>query len=230
MPKPVLSIIFICFLSTIYAQKITHSLVGGNAIHAKTRNFQIDLSLGELAIKTLQKQDIEITQGYLQPSSIYVIIKSQDSVCLGDSIILTASIAHSYEWKNDISEILSTDSVFVFEPIDRLTYLQLTINDSIHLNTTVYLKPPKNCPISLIVYELISPNDDFKNNVFLIENLEYAPNHLISVYDKWGIEVFSSNNYENDWTANELNDGVYIYIVKDLDRNKTYTNKLFVKR
>jgi hypothetical protein len=43
----------------------------------------------------------------------------------------------------------------------------------------------------------------------------------ITVFNRWGIEVFSVKNYQNDWAGkgkfgNDLADGTYFYVVSDL--------------
>lgn len=44
----------------------------------------------------------------------------------------------------------------------------------------------------------ISPNEDGYNDVFEIPNIEFYNNKLV-IYDRWGIKIFSSSNYQNNW-------------------------------
>lgn len=80
------------------------------------------------------------------------------------------------------------------------------------INTTHTFKIP----------ESFSPNNNGVNEYFYIENLELFPNSLIWIYNRWGTEVYQSNNYQNDWdgrsqskynvAGDELPEGTYYYI------------------
>ncbi len=77
---------------------------------------------------------------------------------------------------------------------------------------------------NLYVSEGISANGDGMNDVWIIEGLEYYPNHEITVLNRWGNKVFETKDYQNDWrgtndfgvsVANEdLNEGTYFFIIK----------------
>ena len=36
----------------------------------------------------------------------------------------------------------------------------------------------------------------------------------IQIFNRWGAEVFASDNYLNDWTGNDLPVGTYYYIIQ----------------
>ncbi|MBK0404530.1 gliding motility-associated C-terminal domain-containing protein [Adhaeribacter sp. BT258] len=62
-----------------------------------------------------------------------------------------------------------------------------------------------------LFYNIITPNVDHKNDAFVIGNLKnYAENELV-IYNRWGVEVFRSRNYKNDWQADNLSSGTYFY-------------------
>jgi gliding motility-associated-like protein len=51
----------------------------------------------------------------------------------------------------------------------------------------------------------------------------------LSIYNRWGQEVFSNHNYEEGWNGkyqdNECPDGVYIYLVKYQYNNLVYNDR-----
>ena len=51
----------------------------------------------------------------------------------------------------------------------------------------------------LIVNDVLTPNGDGMNDTWEIANIERFPNTTIRVFSRWGNEVFSTNNYNNDW-------------------------------
>lgn len=57
---------------------------------------------------------------------------------------------------------------------------------------------------------IITPNGDPLNQYFVIEGNTYGPNHL-TLFNRWGEQVFSSDDYTNDWDGGELPGGVYFY-------------------
>jgi len=67
---------------------------------------------------------------------------------------------------------------------------------------------------TLFIPNLFTPNGDGNNDAFEIRGLElFAQNDLIIV-NRWGNQVYKSNNYRNDWTGEGLNEGTYYYILR----------------
>ncbi|MDW8157992.1 MAG: gliding motility-associated C-terminal domain-containing protein [Bacteroidia bacterium] len=72
----------------------------------------------------------------------------------------------------------------------------------------------------LVVYNVFTPNNDGVNDRFVIENAGVKEFH-ISIFDRWGMEVFRSNDVNNFWDGTKFNDGttlmqegVYFYYIK----------------
>ena len=45
------------------------------------------------------------------------------------------------------------------------------------------------------IFELVTPNDDQKNDYFIINGIEDYPNNILQIYNRWGVLVFESNGY-----------------------------------
>jgi gliding motility-associated-like protein len=66
---------------------------------------------------------------------------------------------------------------------------------------------------------VFTPNGDNTNDVLVFKNLEYYPNTMLQVYDRWGTLVYESANYLNDWNGKKNGngadcvDGTYYYIL-----------------
>lgn len=60
------------------------------------------------------------------------------------------------------------------------------------------------------VPNIITPNDDGLNQFFVLDT-ERSYAHRLTVYNRWGIEVFSTSDYKNDWDGGDLPSGVYFY-------------------
>lgn len=64
----------------------------------------------------------------------------------------------------------------------------------------------------LYIPNVFTPNGDGSNDVFFIRNLpqEGASNQLV-ISNRWGKEVFVSDNYQNNWDGTGAADGIYFY-------------------
>jgi gliding motility-associated-like protein len=65
----------------------------------------------------------------------------------------------------------------------------------------------------VLQYEnIFTPNNDGYNDYFEIKNIEKYPDNKLTIYDRWGIVVFSAYHYRNTWNAEGVPDGVYYFI------------------
>ena len=102
-------------------------------------------------------------------------------------------------------------------PIDQPPFYStnwLTVTDEcgLTLDSEEPYYTENNCP--LMPVNIFTPNNDGHNEVFHIENLELYPNSELYVYNRWGILVYESSNYLNDWTADGVEDGTYFWVLK----------------
>lgn len=70
-------------------------------------------------------------------------------------------------------------------------------------------------------YNGISPNGDGKNDTWIVEGLDLFSDNELTVYNRWGDEVFKQKNYSstNAWDGGNLNQGTYFYVLKVNDVN-----------
>ena len=47
----------------------------------------------------------------------------------------------------------------------------------------------------IIVYNVMTPNGDGLNDIFMIKNIENFPNNSVKIFNRWGVEVFSTTGY-----------------------------------
>jgi gliding motility-associated-like protein/uncharacterized repeat protein (TIGR01451 family) len=62
------------------------------------------------------------------------------------------------------------------------------------------------------VPNIITPNGDGKNDVLEIQNIGFYPNSQLLIFNRWGNEVYRSENYQNTWNGSGLADGTYYYL------------------
>lgn len=66
----------------------------------------------------------------------------------------------------------------------------------------------------ILVPNVFTPNGDGKNDLFEFKNLEFFPNSALTVYNRWGKKIYTSEDYQNNWNGDGYSDGVYYYILE----------------
>jgi gliding motility-associated-like protein len=84
---------------------------------------------------------------------------------------------------------------------------------------------------SVYVPNIFTPNDDEKNDEFEVLNLPLGGKHKLIISNRWGNQVFSSNDYRegNFWNAEGASDGVYYYRLK-VEGGETFTGWVEILR
>jgi gliding motility-associated-like protein/uncharacterized repeat protein (TIGR01451 family) len=59
-----------------------------------------------------------------------------------------------------------------------------------------------------------TPNGDGKNDTFKIKGRENYDNIDLSIYNRWGDEVYRNRNYQDEWDGYSLNEGTYYYLLR----------------
>ncbi len=90
---------------------------------------------------------------------------------------------------------------------------------------------------ALSVFNLVTPNGDGIHDFLKIENIEFYPDNRVSIFNRWGDQLFELTGYDNiqnvfsgisDRSSKELSDGTYYYVIDD-GVGKRYTG-FFVMR
>ena len=75
---------------------------------------------------------------------------------------------------------------------------------------------------------IITPNGDNINDIFVITNANKYPSNLLQVFNRWGKLVFEMKDYDNTWDGGDLADGTYYYVFSYID--KTHQSSLTILR
>jgi gliding motility-associated-like protein len=90
-------------------------------------------------------------------------------------------------------------------------WLKYTTGDECIDSTTLKVDVGR---IKLVIPNVITPNGDQYNQYFLIDSLEHYVSNEIKIYNRTGKQVFSRKDYQGDWDAENLREGVYFYVLK----------------
>ncbi|MFT3796703.1 gliding motility-associated C-terminal domain-containing protein [Flavobacterium sp.] len=103
----------------------------------------------------------------------------------------------------------------------------LTLNVDVEIDDDCIVEPIESC--EPIVHNAFSPNGDGTNEWFQIDNfgdLECVPTNTVEIYNRWGILIFETNQYDNNTRVfrgqsegranvggDDLPTGTYFYII-----------------
>jgi gliding motility-associated-like protein len=152
-------------------------------------------------------------------------INALDSICLGTNLdvaankIVDGTPKYKFYWYqkeanvNDTTLLLS-DTLFIgsVKPNRDTTSLYLAVYDAngcVSRDTTFVhalnwdLKAPN----------IITPNNDSKNDQFKISK---APKTTVQIefYNRWGEQLYKSDDYQNEWDGDNSPDGIYYYTME----------------
>ncbi len=82
---------------------------------------------------------------------------------------------------------------------------------------------------SVSVPNSFTPNGDGFNDFFVVNGLAAFPESSLNIFNRWGNEVYNTTDYNNNWSGEDVPDGVYFYILK-LSNGETLTGDVTLKR
>jgi hypothetical protein len=151
-----------------------------------------------------------------------------DTLCVGTPRTLTLTVSggsnhYYYIWTSSDSSFnsITTHTPVIVVPLVRTTKYYVYAADSLNYgcisnsdSIEVHAIPGQN----LSMNNLMTPNDDNLNDKFIVRDVEtfqkVLPGAKLEVYNEWGARVFKSEDYDNNWGAKVLTDGVYYYNLK----------------
>lgn len=133
-----------------------------------------------------------------------------------------------YEWGNYVTTYPNNDTIIVDATIleDNLNQFNLKIYDQCGFEIeSPIIEIYEQC--RLVVPNIITPNGDGVNDLFVIRNnLDYDRISL-QIYNRWGNLIYESDDYQDDWNGKNLKgdpvtEGVYYYTVTPLGDKYIY--------
>lgn len=130
------------------------------------------------------------------------------SICINDKIFLSPGIFDNYLWQDG-----STQNPFV---VNKPGLYSVTVTNSCGSGTDNIVITEKGCEIYFP--NAFTPNQDGNNDVFNILNAFNLQDYYIVIYDRWGVKVFETTDYQKGWDGSIKNIpasvGVYVWYCK----------------
>lgn len=156
-----------------------------------------------------------------------VLSANSYSICLGSAVTMQVDNPDSnngYSWHFNGQEVGTEPSYEITSALNShqgLYILTAQSPNGCKADTSVFLTVK---PCGIDISGAISPNGDGKNDNFVIDGIEGYPNTEVWIYNRWGTEVYHSDDYQNNWKGtsqsslniggNQLPEGTYYYIIK----------------
>jgi gliding motility-associated-like protein len=95
----------------------------------------------------------------------------------------------------------------------------LSVTDRNGCEKNYSIRVDEDTCVPVIIHDVITPNGDGFNDVWMVEGIENFPGNKVQVYDKWGNMVYEKSDYNNNWggrgnKGDLLPDGTYFYLIK----------------
>ncbi len=169
------------------------------------------------------------------PNTLNIAIVDSISLC-GNTPFTLSQVSsggypdYSYQWflLPNTGSISNTAGLSSTTPASEGNYaIQVVISDSCGYQQSdiqiINVLPP--CQVE--IPNVITPNGDLANDYFRIKNIEYHPNTSVTIFDRWGLKVFESTNYNNEWKGEGVSDGTFFYVI-DVPQDKKYSGFITV--
>ena len=154
--------------------------------------------------------------------AVYPIISAAGpDTCIlsGQSVELSASGGDMYLW-NDSLDLLSDVTIPdpIARPVDSTIFEVLIIDkNGCQVLDSVLVAVIENASSIIEPINVITPNNDGKNDALVFKGLEKFPFSDIQIFNRYGQSVFSATPYKNNWDGRskgeELPAGSYFYVL-----------------
>ncbi len=197
----------------------------------------LSYSIGETVIFTGQDSGFNfwLTQGFQQPSSgifsgLTVELTANPESCFGknDGSVVAAvqggSGPYKYTWASLSGGALLKDTLSRIDSVSAGDTYFLTVTDNSDNSGTasVILQNAEVKCGELLIFKGFTPNGDGHNDTWIILGIDIFPSNEVSIFDRWGVDVWDGTNYNNTsvvWSGQNhrgepLPDATYFYVVK----------------
>lgn len=171
------------------------------------------------------------------PVDIGVILNDFDPD--GDNIMVTGIVTPP----NNGTATQNSDQTITYTPeddfvgIDSFTYIICDDGVPALCDTAVVIITVLPNRPNIEVPNAFSPNGDGVNDMFVIEDITEFPDNKLTIFNRWGNEVYEAQPYNNNWDGKnkegkDLPDGTYFYIleINDAEGTPPYTGYVVIHR
>jgi gliding motility-associated-like protein len=229
-----------------FAQTITPQVINSAGDHRQLGSSEVYISdnVGEPFTETIGPAgDVLITQGFLQPpvnDGVTIAFNAASCLTREDGLIsisyssLNPGHREQYIWSAGACPMNNCgNTVSNLKPGNYYVTIvsSYTTNSNVAKSDTIRRGPitigGSLEPCRLKVYSGVTTNRDGKNDIWFIENISEFPKNRVTIYNRWGQQLFDANGYDNvtkywptEEMLNKLISSTYFYIIELGDGSK----------
>ena len=158
-------------------------------------------------------------------SSVLITLSWEEGTTTPAAIVAQPQSAiHIVRW--DAAQQLWVDEGGVADPSNK-TVTTVIAPDDYGVFTLARVKEELILPGNVVIYNGVTPNEDGLNDYFLIDNIQDLANNSVQIFNRWGVKVFETDNYDTNGNVfkgysdgrmtldagNQLPTGTYFYIL-----------------
>lgn len=187
----------------------TYSLIGSNPLNcpSNTSQFTIDPFEETLDLQVNGSFDSELT--------------IQEGEELHLNALYSGNSNNNFSWTSSNNSLNSNQQEVFVDPTNGTTYfISITSPNGCLLFDSLIV----DIDAQLVVSPLLTPNGNGTNDLWDIQGLNGFDSHDVKVLNKWGTQVYQSNDYyANPWDGNNpqtgtpLPQGTYFYIIEVIE-------------
>lgn len=201
-------------------------MIGSTGGEGIGNSIQVSFTVGEPVIETGYGNSIIATQGFQQPYrttgdldvTVETIPERCDGSADGSATLTTEGCAapYTYNWSHGATEAQATGlSAGNYE-------VTITSADGCETTLIVEITLEDETPCGLKFYSGITPNNDGRNDYWIIDNIDLFQPNSVKIFNRWGVEVWAAENYDNvdvvwdgrNSRGEHLPDATYFYLVE----------------
>jgi gliding motility-associated-like protein len=155
------------------------------------------------------------------PEPIKVNVVSISDNCSLQATVTGGIAPYKYRWSTPKGDVTPT----IKDLTHTVSYFVL-VTDTLGCSTDPVSREAVCPTFCLKGREVITPNEDGKNDFFKIEKCDFT-NVKLQIFNRWGQLVYESNDYTDQWegytqdnkAGKQLPEGVYMYILRGKEAN-----------
>jgi gliding motility-associated-like protein len=165
--------------------------------------------------------NLTVSQGTLSPAFVTTTVAYADSVeNYVTTITVTPTLTDSTATITVNGTAVSSGTAsqpIALQPGSNTITVVITAQDGITTDTYTITVFRGNTMSNLDATNVLTPNGDGKNDLWVIKNIDLYPQNNVTVFDKAGRIVYTKRGYNNEWdgtlNGSPLVQGTYYYVV-----------------
>ncbi|MGB0402784.1 MAG: DUF2341 domain-containing protein [Salibacteraceae bacterium] len=194
---------------------------------------------GRYEVKLIAKTPFNCVDSIIKPVWSYAlpepyIMAESDSLSKGYSTQLFGYGGSVYTWSPQESLSRPNSRITQATPEETMFYY-LDVLDSNGCAGSTSIEVEVVDDFKLIASNVLTPDNNGKNDLWVIKYSEAYENIEVTIADRWGRIVYTNDDYNNEWDGNndsgeQLPDGNYFYIVTRSGSSNIYKGTITILR